>query len=180
MRRNPPRKWLAWERPWYFSYLPPVAGLAFCFMTFFAFQEGDTSENTVILVETVVFGLGGVVLNLSRLITTLQKPYRSSNIHIALGSILATVVLFAMLYNVINLFMPNSFFGLSGSTPVEDFVNVIYFSAATCTTTGFGDIYPVSMVAKAAVSIQMMTFFVFFVVLIGNHQTFIKPKVQKE
>ena len=66
--------------------------------------------------------------------------------------------------------------GIGANTPTDECVNVIYFSAATFTTVGYGDIYPVAPVGKAVASVEMMSFFVFFVVLLGNHSAFVKPK----
>ncbi|MDR0308994.1 MAG: hypothetical protein LBH87_03595 [Coriobacteriales bacterium] len=120
--------------------------------------------------------LVAITVNLRHFVLILQKPYHSANLHIALGSVFATVILFAAIYSVIYLYVPDSFVGLSGNTPLDECVNVVYFSATTFTTVGFGDIHPVATIARLFTIIEMMAFFVFFVVLLGNHRVFIKPK----
>jgi len=137
---------------------------------------GDMISNMISLSATLIGALIGITINLRHFVNTLQKPYQSSNLHVALGSVFATVILFAAIYSVIYLYVPNSFVGLNGNTALDECVNVLYFSAATFTTVGYGDIYPVASIAKVFVSIEMMAFFVFFVILIGNHKVFIKPK----
>ena len=164
------------DAPGLLSYIPPVIGIFFCYQTLTQHRLGDVTANIISLVMVSIIVLAGITINLRRFVTTLQKPYHSSNLHVALGGVFATIVLFAAIYSVIFLYVPNSFVGLNGNTPLDECVNVIYFSAVTFTTVGFGDIHPVASVAKVFVAIETMSFFVFFVVLLGNHRVFIKPK----
>ena len=163
------------DLPW-LSYIPPVMGMFLCYNTFSQHRSGDAVTNIIVLSINLIIVTVGITVNLRRFLTTLQKPYHSANIHVALGSVFATIILFAAIYSAIYLYVPNSFEGLSGNTPLDECVNVIYFSAVTFTTVGFGDIHPVASIAKVFVSIETMSFFVFFVVLLGNHKTFIQSK----
>ena len=163
------------DRPW-FSYIPPVIGILLCYMTLFQHRTGDAISTNVSLAVALIGISVGITLNLRRFVMTLQRPYHSMNLHIALGSIFSTVVLFAAVYCTIYILLPNSFVGFAGDTPLDECVNALYFSSITFTTVGFGDIYPVAYIAKIVVTIEAMSFFIFFVVLLGNHRTFIKPK----
>ncbi|MCL2321401.1 MAG: ion channel [Oscillospiraceae bacterium] len=162
--------------PGLFFYIPPVMGILLCYLTFSEHRLGDMVANIIALFLNSITILVLIAINLRRFIVTLQKPYQSANLHVALGSVFATVMLFAAIYSFIYLYIPNSFAGLNGNTPLDECVNVIYFSTVTFTTVGFGDILPVAPIAKVFVSIETMSFFVFFVILLGNHSVFIKPK----
>ncbi|MCL2352163.1 MAG: ion channel [Firmicutes bacterium] len=158
------------------SYFPAVYGIFMCYLVLSEHRVGNAAANVIMLSVTSVSLLVGITFSLRRFIGTLQKPYDRSNIHVALGSVFATVILFAGIYSALYLYIPGSFAGLGGNSPLDECVSVIYFSAVTFTTVGFGDITPVVPVAKAFVTVEVMSFFVFFVVLLGNHGVFIKPK----
>jgi len=167
------------DAPGFLSYIPPVIGILFCYQTLSQHRFGDMTANIISLFMISIVVLVGITINLRRFVVTLQKPYHHTNLHVALGGVFATVVLFAAIYSIIYLYIPNSFAGLNGNTPLDECVSVIYFSAVTFTTVGFGDIHPIASVAKVFVTIETMSFFVFFIVLLGNHRVFIKPKDDK-
>ena len=161
-------------------YVPPFMGIVLCFFTLNQHRFGNTAANIVYLAVTSLSVLFAISTNLRRFVVTLQKPYHAANLHVALSSVLATVILFAAIYCVIYLYVPGSFTGLAGNTALDEIINAVYFSAAVFTTVGFGDICAVASIAKVFVTVEMMSFFVFFVVLLGNHRTFIKPKETNE
>ena len=73
--------------------------------------------------------------------------------------------IFAFLYIAISLYIPDSFninFGdLSGAA------TALYFGVVVMGTVGFGDIYPVSWLARMVVSIQIFLSFLFHATIIG-------------
>ena len=166
--------------PTWFLYFPVIIGMLYCYMMLSMHRSEDMTVNLVALFITSSFMLFAIAMSFRRFVIVLQRPYQSGNLHVALSSVLTTAVMFAAIYSILYLYLPNAFFGLSGATPLDECVNVIYFSVATLTTVGFGDIYPLSYIAKVFVTIEMMSFFVFFVLILGNHKVFIKPKEEQQ
>jgi len=140
----------------------------------------DVTANVVALLLDCVIILFAISLNFRRFIDTVRKPYQRGNIHAALGSVFATVTMFAAIYSMLSLYMPGSIAGISGGSPLDECVNAVYFSATIIATVGFGDIHAVSSLAKVFVTVEMMSFFVFFVVILGSSQSFIKPQPSRE
>lgn len=57
-------------------------------------------------------------------------------------------LIWALIYLLIDEFLPNSFSGLSGNNWQENFPDLIYFSFVSITTLGFGDIAPSGSIAR--------------------------------
>ncbi len=139
-----------------------------------------SSESSVTFFISIIAAFVGIGFCLLRFIEMLRQPYQKNNIHVVISSIFAIITFFAVVYSSIAVFVPNSFHELIGESYVDNIVNVLYFSVITFTTVGYGDIYPVASVAKAFVSVETMSFFIFFVILTSNHKVFLKPKENKE
>lgn len=95
-------------------------------------------------------------------------------------NIIVLIVTFAMIYSFIVFNDYNSFKYSNGCIPtdaLERFIDMLYFSTMTLTTVGYGDIVPVSKLAKFLVSLEAMTFTVFISFIIMN---FTKTKGNKE
>ena len=83
--------------------------------------------------------------------------------------ILIIIVVFAIIYRLIDVIDYNGFKYNNEMNNVFDIlVNWIYFSVITFTTVGYGDIVPVSNIAKIFVSIEAMTFTVVISFIIMN------------
>jgi hypothetical protein len=93
----------------------------------------------------------------------------------------STVYLFAVIHYYIALFFPNSYSGinipiskatttydrLTTLPSLETFVNCIYFSVMTSATVGYGDIAPLTTLARAVTTMQVVISFVLVVVVLG-------------
>lgn len=76
-----------------------------------------------------------------------QISFRA-NKFIYLIPVLALVILsviYAFIYKALIMINPNSFIGLNQSSHAVDF---LYYSLITATTTGYGDIYPVTTAGR--------------------------------
>ena len=166
------------DQPAWIGYIGPAMGLLLCYWTLMQHRLGDMVANIIVVAMDSLVILFAISMNLRRFVDTLQKPYHRSNVHVAISSVFTVVVLFAAIYAILFLYVPGSFTGIAAATPFGEAVNVFYFSVTAFTTVGFGDIYPTASAAKLFVSVEMLSFLVFFVILIGNHQVFIKPKDQ--
>ncbi|MCL6480033.1 MAG: potassium channel family protein [Peptococcaceae bacterium] len=61
---------------------------------------------------------------------------------------LSTPVIYAFLYRLLVCTDPRSFYGISSE---DGFIDFLYFSVTSFTTTGYGDIYPLTIVGKLLV-----------------------------
>ena len=83
--------------------------------------------------------------------------------------ILIIIVTFAITYRLIDIIDYNGFkYNSEMNNAFDTLVNWLYFSVITFTSLGYGDIVPVSNVAKIFVSIEAMTFTVFISFIIMN------------
>jgi len=104
----------------------------------------------------------------------------SITIHRVIGSILAYMLIgnvWAQMYQFIFIHMPGSLqvpdsYTLTG-VPASVF---IYFSYTTLTTTGYGEILPVSSLARTLVIIEQLIGVLYPVVLIGRLVSFVSDK----
>ena len=62
---------------------------------------------------------------------------------------------------------PNSFKGVNSDTPVETFIDLVYFCSITITSIGFGDITPSSHVTKLVTSFFGIMGQFYSVILVG-------------
>jgi len=67
------------------------------------------------------------------------------------------VVVFACLYRLADLTAPVAQFSLHAAPARISFVDALYYSVATITTLGFGDIAPASMLARAITAIEVVS-----------------------
>ncbi|MBF7731653.1 potassium channel family protein [Pseudomonas sp. N040] len=105
------------------------------------------------------FGMAGLyALLFSALIhrLTRQRPVTGELLYGLVAIYLQIALLFAILYDGIEIFRPGSFVAGSGIAPLEadDFT---YFSLITLTTVGYGDIYPIHPLARLLVTFEAVT-----------------------
>lgn len=105
------------------------------------------------------FGMVGLyALLFSALIhrLTRQRPVTGELLYGLIAIYLQIALLFAILYDGIEIFRPGSFVAGTGVAPLEadDFT---YFSLITLTTVGYGDIYPIHPLARLLVNFEAVT-----------------------
>lgn len=78
-----------------------------------------------------------------------EQKVTTNTIYGAIVAYLLAAVAFAYLYEILELFQPGSFSGIpDGANPQELGDALLYFSLASLTTVGYGDIVPVSGLAR--------------------------------
>lgn len=118
----------------------------------------------VIYIIFLLFAIGEVLAYLLK-----KGPITADKLHGALAGYMMLALLWAFFYALIESFTPGSF--LLGGTQLGDtgeFMHLLYFSFTTLTTTGFGDITPVSAQARSLVIIEEFTGVFFVGVLIAR------------
>lgn len=119
-------------------FLVPVSG----------FNNEATTAAWVRLIGIVLVFLAAMVLQLQLVIAARIPQVRAAGA--VVESVVLFLCLFALLYASISVTDPSSF-----SEPL-DRVGTLYFTTATFATVGFGDVVPVSSLARVAVTIQMV------------------------
>lgn len=143
-------------------FIVPMIHIVQCYLLTTENIGNDIFSKSIFLIVTCFFAMIGITVNLRRFIKILQKPYHKSNFYIVLSCIFSTITFFALIYTLIYVVSPNSFKGINGSTPLDTCIGMIYFSIITFTTLGYGDIYPLVSIAKIFVSLETLSFFIFF------------------
>ena len=118
----------------------------------------------VIYITFLLFTIGEVLVYLLK-----KGPITADKLHGALAGYMMLALLWAFFYALIESFTPGSF--QLGGTRLDDtgeFMHLLYFSFTTLTTTGFGDITPVSDQARSLVIIEEFTGVFFVGVLIAR------------
>ncbi len=103
------------------------------------------------------FGLSFVLCH--KFIDISLRPYSRVNAHFCVSLIFAIVMNFAFLYSKIYLYLPESFAGVSTTSPFDQSIDFIYFSIVTFATVGYGDVMPQTSWAKIAVSAEILVAF---------------------
>ena len=87
-----------------------------------------------------------------------RGPVTADKLHGALAGYIMIALLWALLYSLIESFTPGSFASeqVRHGEP-NTFFRLLYFSFTTLTTTGFGDITPVTDQARSVVMIEQFT-----------------------
>jgi hypothetical protein len=108
-----------------------------------------------------------------------KGPITADKLHGALAGYIMLAFLWAFFYSLIESFIPGSF--VLGGARIDDpssFLHLLYFSFTTLTTTGFGDITPVSEQARSFVIIEEFIG-VFFVGVLIARLAGLYPPVKK-
>lgn len=161
----------------YAVYFVPILNIFQCISILH--QKGSSGEANMSLLSfsiSFITAFIAIGLSLRRFMKILRKPYEKQNLYIVISVIFSVITFYAVIYCLIMVFEPNSFSGMEGGTLLESVVNTIYFSIVTFTTVGYGDIHPTASLSKIVVSVEIMSFFIFFVLLASNHNIFFKPE----
>jgi hypothetical protein len=108
-----------------------------------------------------------------------KGPITADKLHGALAGYIMLAFLWAFFYSLLESFVPGSF--VMGGARIDDtsgFLHLLYFSFTTLTTTGFGDITPVSDQARSVVIIEEFIG-VFFVGVLIARLAGLYPPVKK-
>jgi len=118
----------------------------------------------------VIFTLGNVLAYVLR-----QGPVSEDRIAAAVCAYLLTGLLFAGFYAFTDAYDPKAFIALGGGQRMGHFYEFVYFSFTTLTSTGYGDIAPVSYHARSLANAEQLvgTFYIALLIarLTGLYQS---------
>jgi len=83
-------------------------------------------------------------------------------------SFMSSVLLYGGIYHMLNFTYPDSFSGIDSPSHFVRAVNFLYYSTATMTTVGFGDITPNTWFAQLIVTSQMIVSVTFTVIIFAQ------------
>jgi len=117
-----------------------------------AFRGGGILE-TVDRIFTILFGTALLAVILWQVYKS--GPVTGHRVRGAIAGYLLLAVIFSLIYSFIYYFNPNSFnFAAASNISKQDF---FYFSVVSLTTLGFGDITPISPLARSFVMVEAFT-----------------------
>lgn len=97
-----------------------------------------------------------------------RGPVSEDRIAAAVCAYLLTGLLWAGFYAFTDVLVPNSFLALGGGARTGHFYEFIYFSFTTLTTTGYGDIAPVSFHARSLANAEQLIGVFYIALLIAR------------
>ena len=92
----------------------------------------------------------------------IEHAVKGKTIYLLLGA------LFVPLYGILNLYMPDSFRDASFPGSTIQWQQLVYFSYTTLTSTGYGDILPVTLWARSLANFQMITGIMFITIVMAR------------
>jgi len=102
-----------------------------------------------------------------------MKNKHLKNLLITIIIAIALPIFYALVYKLITFYTSDAFVGLASG---DSFIHFLYFSFITITTTGHGDIYPISGLAKAIVATEILIGIVLVSLLVYFNVLRIKSK----
>lgn len=165
---------------WLISYI--IFYLTLCFMPI---QNMKQSQGFILFSVLITFLVISEFLVSSILIIHNIKRFgeigsNSTSIFISI-CILTIIVTFAIAYRLIDVIDCNSFkYNGEMNNAFDILVNWLYFSVITFTSLGYGDIVPVSNVAKVFVSIEAIIFTVIISFIIMNFKSKTNENKEKD
>lgn len=154
-----------------FIYLIALLILFFVIIHFWVNQYNSVLWAGVL----VIFSLTKIYLLVSHTIKKLDKLIENNHsfdhMLLLLGAIITIIIIsFALDYLCISEIYPNAFSGVNAEQSLYlRFINFLYFSIVTYTTVGYGDIIPITMVAKLITVLEMMSAFIVIVFIISKY-----------
>lgn len=94
-------------------------------------------------------------------------------------NIILIIFSFALDFYCINHVLPGSLKGLLSESRFEQFLECIYFSIVTFSTTGFGDITPNNLYTRGLVATEIMVAFTATIFVIANYANYVKPSLHE-
>lgn len=114
-----------------------------------------------------------------RLVRGIQQTYNSF-LSLMSINILLILISFAIDFYTLYQIYPDSFSGILASSSEDTFIEFLYFSLVTFTTTGFGDIVPQTNEARILISMEIILAFISIIFIISNFGSLVEHVQDRE
>jgi len=141
------------------------------------FTKGPTAQNYDIGVAFMLFFqlLHLVFVMVTSIKLCKQVLHKTASPMFVVQSFLSTILLFAGLYTLLHRIFPNCFYGFadfqdygSALVSIQIYIKFLYFSTATMTTVGYGDVTPTMWYTQLIVTCEMFLSVTFTVVIFAQ------------
>ena len=142
-----------------------LAAPAFVLQIYYLSDRGDVAFFLagISAALVLIFTLGNILAYVLRL-----GPVTEDRIAAAVCAYLLIGLLWAGFYAFTDVLVPESFIALGGGVRKGHFYELVYFSFTTLTTTGYGDIAPVSFEARALANAEQLIGIFYIALLIAR------------
>ena len=135
---------------------------------FFKYDE-FVKNDTYIKCILCLFVLISIIISIGY-ICIFVKVYKSNGpfrIHYCISTIMIIVGIYAVIYGICAYMIEQSFAGLIFTNPFAYLVDCLYFSVVTFTTVGYGEILPITSLAKIIVMSEILLAFITLTLIVN-------------
>ncbi len=140
----------------FFLLLLILAGTSFSLDIYTKFQADFAREKLLVIIILVVYSLFlfSALVTINRTIFSVKKV-NGDTIKGGIAVFFLIGTFWALIYNIVYVFDPNAF--SKSIEPINLLDSMLYFSFTTLTTLGYGDITPVSNIARTLANLEAIT-----------------------
>ena len=151
----------------YFYLLLSLAGISFGLEIYSALSETFRQDKLFILASSIINSLFilAALVTINRKIFT-EKKVTSDTIEGGIAVFFMIGIVWALLYRIVSILDPNAFSEVGDTTHLFD--TLFYFSFTTLTTLGYGDITPISDLARTLATFEAMSGVMYPAIYIGR------------
>ncbi|OON95659.1 MAG: hypothetical protein ATN36_07655 [Epulopiscium sp. Nele67-Bin005] len=152
-------------------YLSTTAHMLMLFITNILISQqrtGNTGLETTLTICVVIILIQFLLKFYYRNFALIPKKYFY---HYSASVVGTSIILFAYIFSFLIHNDPSSFTGIRLEDPIKMSVDCLYFSVVTFTTVGYGDITPVSSLAKFLVALEIISDF-YILILISKFKKY--------
>ena len=155
-----------------------VTGISYLIASLIYASMPTANWAVVITYIALIPYLSMLIWILSRFLVIAQTITRDV-LYVAVALYLLLGAIFVPIYGLLDVFIPNSFRdGTFPNAPVQ-WQQIIYFSYTTLTSSGYGDILPVSWWARSLANLEMITGMLFITIVMSRLVSLYQSKGEK-
>lgn len=165
---------------WLDSYIDPCITMPFCFLFIhfmfsrLGFQKELITKDSWVFCVILIF----IMMTLITIFSTIEKMSEHISRKVSLSKLIANVFLtlfslslmYCIMYYCIYDLYPETFKGVSESNTVVVLFDFFFYSFSIITTIGGTELIPTSVLSKVLVLLEMLTAFLFLIILIANYE----------
>lgn len=133
-------------------------------------ESGSFLNESILIIAGLLKSVYFIYFTFNRIKETAHKEFVFTEFAAFVSFNIALIVLsFAIDFNCLFRIKETAFTGIAaGQNPIKDLITFLYFSAATFTTAGFGDIKPNDSITQLFVMAELFTGYFYTILIISN------------